>query len=135
MIRRWLLGLVLGAWLLSATQPVAAHGTGSRTDLPLPAWQMAWAAAFSVIVSFVALGTFWDKPRLAAAATGRRVVSLVSPPARFTTVVCKLIGVLGFAVVIFAAWWGKPTAAVNIAPTAFSDLVLGWIATGVCAGR
>ena len=53
MIRRWLFGLVLGAWLLSAAQPVAAHGTGSRTDLPLPAWQMAWAAAFSVIVSFV----------------------------------------------------------------------------------
>ena len=125
MIRRWLFGLFLGAWLLTAAQPVAAHGTGSRTDLPLPAWQMAWAAAFSVIVSFVALGTFWDKPRLAAAAAGRRVVSLVSPPARFMTVVCKLIGVLGFAVVIFAAWWGKPTAAVNIAPTAF--LIWFWV--------
>ena len=125
MIRRWLLGLFLGAWLLTAAQPVAAHGTGSRTDLPLPAWQMAWAAAFSVIVSFVALGTFWDKPRLAVASGGRRLVSLLSPSARFITVICKLIGVFGFAVVIFAAWWGEPSPAVNIAPTAL--LIWFWV--------
>ena len=125
MVRRWLLGLLLGAWVLTAAQPVAAHGTGSRTDLPLPAWQMAWAAAFSVIVSFVALGTFWERPRLAAAAAGRRIVSLGSPPARFGRGACKLIGVVGFAVVVSAAWWGKPTAAVNIAPTAF--LIWFWV--------
>ena len=125
MVRRWLLGLLLGAWVLTAAQPVAAHGTGSRTDLPMPAWQMAWAAAFSVIVSFVALGTFWDKPRLAAAAAGRRIVSLGSPPARIVRGACKIIGVVGFAVVVSAAWWGKPTAAVNIAPTAF--LIWFWV--------
>ncbi len=86
---------------------------------------MAWAAAFSVIVSFVALGTFWDKPRLAAAAGGRRVFSLASSVGRSIEVLCKLVGVLGFAVVIFAAWWGKPTTAVNIAPTAF--LIWFWV--------
>ena len=67
---RALLGLIVGVWVLSTAVPASAHGTGSRTDLPLPAWQMAWAAAFSVIVSFVALGTFWDKPRLVAASGG-----------------------------------------------------------------
>lgn len=125
LVRRRLLGLLLGAWLWTTAQPAAAHGTGSRTDLPLPAWQMAWAAAFSVIVSFVALGTFWEKPRLAAAATGRRVVSLESSPARLLKAVCKLIGVAGLALVIAAAWWGRPAAAVNIAPTAL--LIWFWI--------
>ena len=104
---------------------MAAHGTGTRTDLPLPAWQMAWAAAFSVIVSFVALGTFWDKPRLAAAAGGRRVFSLASSVGRSIEVLCKLVGVLGFALVIAAAWWGNPTYSVNIAPTAF--LIWFWV--------
>ncbi len=86
---------------------------------------MAWAAAFSVIVSFVALGTFWDKPRLAAAAGGRRVASLASSVGRSIEVLCKLVGVLGFALVIAAAWWGKPTPSVNIAPTAF--LIWFWV--------
>ena len=122
---RALLGLIVGVWVLSTAVPASAHGTGSRTDLPLPAWQMAWAAAFSVIVSFAALGTFWDKPRLVAASAGRRLVSLASTPARFVEVVCKLIGVFGFAVVICAAWWGRPTPAVNIAPTAF--LIWFWV--------
>ena len=115
----------MGAWALGAAVPVSAHGTGTRTDLPLPAWQMAWAAAFSVIVSFVALGTFWDKPRLVAASGGRRLLSLVATPGRFIAVVCKLIGVFGFGVVICAAWWGRPGPAVNIAPTAF--LIWFWV--------
>ena len=127
MVRRRLLGLLLGAWLLTMAQPVAAHGTGSRTDLPLPAWQMAWAAAFSVIVSFVALGTFWEKPRLAAAATGRRIISLVSPSAKVLRGACKIIGVAALALLISAAWWGKPSASVNIAPTA----VLIWFWVGL----
>lgn len=114
-----------GVWVLGVSLPASAHGTGSRTDLPLPAWQMAWAAAFSVIVSFVALGTFWDKPRLAAASGGRRLVSLASPSSRFIEVVCKLIGVFVFGVVIGAAWWGRPGPAVNIAPTAF--LIWFWV--------
>ena len=114
-----------GVWVLGVALPASAHGTGSRTDLPLPAWQMAWAAAFSVIVSFVALGTFWDKPRLATASGGRRLVSLASSTPRFIEVVCKLIGVFFFGVVICAAWWGRAGPAVNIAPTAF--LIWFWV--------
>lgn len=125
MVRRRLVGLLLGVWLLSTASPVAAHGTGSRTDLPLPAWQLAWAAAFSVIVSFVALGTFWERPRLAAAATGRRVVSLSWPSVRLVKGACRLIGVAALALVISAAWWGKPTPSVNIAPTAL--LIWFWV--------
>lgn len=130
MNRRWLpplivAPLIVGVWVLGVSLPASAHGTGSRTDLPLPAWQMAWAAAFSVIVSFVALGTFWDKPRLAAAAAGRRLVSLASSPAKVIEVACKIIGVALFGVVMFAAWLGKPSAATNLAPTAF--LIWFWV--------
>ncbi|MDE0065443.1 MAG: hypothetical protein OXN44_01070 [Acidimicrobiaceae bacterium] len=130
MNRRWLPPLIVapvivGVSVLGAALPASAHGTGSRTDLPLPAWQMAWAAAFSVIVSFVALGTFWDKPRLVAAAMGRRLVSLASSPAKALEIACKIIGVGLFGMVIFAAWWGKPSAATNIAPTAF--LIWFWV--------
>lgn len=130
MNRRWIAPLIVaplivGMSVLGASLPASAHGTGSRTDLPLPAWQMAWAAAFSVIVSFVALGTFWDKPRLTAAAAGRRLASLASSPAKVIEVVCKIIGVALFGVVMFAAWWGKPSAATNIAPNAF--LIWFWV--------
>ena len=130
MNRRWLppliaAPLIVGVSVLGVALPASAHGTGSRTDLPLPAWQMAWAAAFSVIVSFVALGTFWDKPRLAAAAAGRRLVSLASSPAKALEVVCKVVGVGLFGVVILAAWWGKASPATNIAPTAF--LIWFWV--------
>jgi len=36
------------------------HGIGGRIDLPLPVWQLAWAAGFAVAISFVALGAFWQ---------------------------------------------------------------------------
>ena len=130
MIKRWLPPLIVAPLIvvmtvLGVSLPASAHGTGSRTDLPLPAWQMAWAAAFSVIVSFVALGTFWDKPRLAAAAAGRRLASLSSSPARVIEVVCKIIGVAFFGLVLAAAWWGKPSPSTNIAPTAL--LIWFWV--------
>ncbi|MEZ5166618.1 MAG: hypothetical protein R2695_09015 [Acidimicrobiales bacterium] len=53
-----------------------AHGIGGRTDLPLPPWQLAWAAGFSVAISFVALGMFWERPQLARAAGGRTLADL-----------------------------------------------------------
>lgn len=125
MIQRWLCALAAGMSVLGVTLPAAAHGAGSRTDLPLPAWQLVWAAAFAVIVSFVALGTFWNTPRLTAASKGQRVFSLKSATTKSLSIVCKLIGISIFGLVIFAAWWGTNGFAVNIAPTAF--LIWFWI--------
>lgn len=50
---------------------IFAHGVGSRGDLPLPLWMFTWAAAITLVVSFVALGVLWTRPQLARAAAGR----------------------------------------------------------------
>ncbi|MAH10006.1 MAG: fenitrothion hydrolase, partial [Acidimicrobiaceae bacterium] len=56
MTRRRHLGIatVLAGVAMVGATPAAAHGIGGRTDLPLPAWQLAWAAGFAVASSFVA---------------------------------------------------------------------------------
>ncbi|MEQ8839620.1 MAG: hypothetical protein RIB98_01455 [Acidimicrobiales bacterium] len=102
-----------------------AHGIGGRTDLPLPAWQLAWAAGFSVAISFVALGAFWERPHLAAAARGRALWTAVGPPARVLEVVLKVCGLGLFGVVLYAAWRGNTNFAVNIAGDAF--LIWFWV--------
>lgn len=102
-----------------------AHGIGGRTDLPLPAWQLAWAAGFSVAISFVALGAFWERPHLAAAARGRVLASVAGRGARVVEVALKLVGLFLFGVVLFAAWRGNTNVAVNIAGDAF--LIWFWV--------
>jgi len=110
---------------LVGAAPAAAHGIGGRTDLPLPAWQLAWAAGFSVASSFVALGAFWSQPRLAAAAEGRVIADLRSTAFRVVEVVTKVVGVLLFAVVLWGGWRGNVNGAVNIAGDAF--LIWFWV--------
>ena len=102
-----------------------AHGIGGRTDLPLPAWQLAWAAGFSVAISFVALGAFWERPQLEAAARGRALWTAVGPPARLLEAALKLIGLFLFGVVLYAAWKGNTNFAVNISGDAF--LIWFWV--------
>ena len=62
MTRRRRLGIatVLAGMAMAGATPAGAHGIGGRTDLPLTAWQLAWAAGFAVASSFVALGAFWS---------------------------------------------------------------------------
>jgi len=129
MSRRALLvvALVLAVFGLMGGAPAAAHGIGGRTDLPLPAWQLAWAAGFSVASSFVALGVFWSQPRLQAAASGRVLIDLRQPGIRILEVAAKLAGVVVFGVVIYAGWLGNPNGAVNIA----GDALLIWFWVGL----
>lgn len=101
------------------------HGIGGRTDLPLPVWQLAWAAGFSVAISFVALGAFWERPHLAAAARGRVLFSAIGPLFRIVEVLAKLVGLFLFGVVLSAAWWGNTNFAVNISGDAF--LIWFWV--------
>ena len=53
MTRRRHLGIatVLAGVAMVGATPAGAHGIGGRTDLPLPAWQLAWAAGFAVASS------------------------------------------------------------------------------------
>ncbi len=118
--------LVAGTLLVSAG-PAAAHGIGGRTDLPLPAWQMAWAAGFAVASSFVILGAFWSRPRLAAAAEGRSVADLTSPAGRAVEVLLKLVGLFLFGVMLYAAWKGNTSSAANIT----GDALFIWFWVGL----
>ena len=43
-----------------------AHGVGGRQDLPIPFELALTGAILALVVSFVALGTLWDSPRLGA---------------------------------------------------------------------
>lgn len=111
--------------VLFAAAPAEAHGIGGRTDLPLPAWQLAWAAGFSVASSFVALGAFWSQARLDAAADGRVIVDLRSRAFRAIEVLGRVSGLGLFGVVLWAAWRGNVNGAVNIAGDAF--LIWFWV--------
>lgn len=126
MMRRcWLAGTGLALLSLLGATPAAAHGIGGRTDLPLPAWQLAWAAGFAVASSFVALGVFWSEPRLDRAAEGRPLVAVGGRVGKALLVVTRLIGLGLFGLVLWAAWWGNPVGAVNIAGPAF--LIWFWV--------
>ncbi len=100
------------AALLLAPAPALAHGLVGKTDLPIPRWLFAWAAAVVLVVSFVALATLWPKPRLA----NLRERALGRYP-RLLDPVCGLVGVALFAVVVYAGFAGKQEATANILPT------------------
>ena len=117
--------VLIGATVLGSASEAVAHGVGGRTDLPIPVWNLVWAASFAVAVSFVALGLFWTEPKLGPAAEGaalppaaQRIGRALLPPARF-------LGLAGLAVVGYAALWGNQNPSVNIAPIAF--FVIFWV--------
>lgn len=95
---------------------ILAHGIGGRVDLPLPAWQMAWAAAFAVASSFVVLGAFWERPHLAAWSRGRMLLrdGLVT---RVVVAIARAVGLAWFGLILYAAWRGNENGFVNIAGT------------------
>jgi hypothetical protein len=102
---------IAASLVLSAS--ALAHGIGGKTDLPVPRWLFAWAAAVVLIVSFVALATLWPTPRLERA---RSRVVLHFP--RLLDPICGAVGVALFAIVVYAGFAGEqelPTA--NLAPT------------------
>ncbi|MBX5442713.1 MAG: fenitrothion hydrolase [Solirubrobacteraceae bacterium] len=100
------------ALLLPAT--AAAHGLVGKQDLPIPRWLFAWGAAGVLIVSFVALATLWPSPRLQE--LRERAVWRV-PGARALEVLGGAIGVVVFAVVVYAGLAGSQSPQENLAPT------------------
>ena len=65
MRRTWAVaGAAVLAGSLALPEPAAAHGLVGRADLPIPAWLFGWAAAVVLVVSFVALATLWQNPKL-----------------------------------------------------------------------
>jgi hypothetical protein len=106
---------------------VLAHGIGGRTDLPLPAWLFAYGAGFAVLISFVALGILWPRPRLAAAARGRTLSGGLQAAAGPATWVLRAVGLLVYAVIVVACLWGVNDGGANLAP--FVVYVTFWVGT------
>jgi hypothetical protein len=98
--------------LVLAPATASAHGISGKTDLPIPQWMFAWAAAIVLVVSFVGLAVLWPRPRLQTERLTRRL--------RFPRVLeplCGLLGVVVFALVVYAGIAGEQNAFANVVPT------------------
>lgn len=99
--------------MLAAPSAAHAHGLAGSTDLPIPEWMFAWAAAIVLIASFVALGVLWPRPRLQRP----RLRRLFVVP-RWVRPLCGAVGVALYALVVYAALAGTTVPTANLAPTA-----------------
>ena len=106
------------AALWASAGTAAAHGVGGRLDLPVPIWQLAWAASFAVAASFVALGVFWETPKFRAAAAGRVLGGPFQKACRVQSPVVGAVGLLALGVLLYAGLAGNTNPSVNIAPVA-----------------
>jgi hypothetical protein len=104
-----------------------AHGISVPTDLPVPEVIFWWAAAIVLAVSFVGLATLWPKPRLqdpgwrpALGTVGRVLAS------RPVEIVCGAIGVVLFALTIYAGFKGTKSTTANWTPIFI--FVIFWLA-------
>ena len=107
--------------------PVLAHAFGGVKDLPVPLWLFYYAGAVVLVVSFVALGVLWRRPKLAAAREGRPLPAAVQRAvlARATRIVLGAASFALLVVVFLAAAVGEPDASLNLAPTFV--FVLFWL--------
>jgi hypothetical protein len=108
-----LLGMLLGPGA------AIAHGLVGRADLPIPEWLFGWAAAVVMVVSFVALATLWQEPKLENDSGFRPArdwlsFTLINPATEFAA---GLLGVGLLAVTIWAGFEGTQLATANFAPT------------------
>lgn len=96
-----------------------AHGIGGVRDPVLPDWLMYYAAALTLILSFVALGVLWRRPLLEGRDGGR---PLGERRQRLLLWVGWRIVLGGVSIGLLAAIWlaalvGVPDAGDNLAPT------------------
>ncbi|MYJ80233.1 MAG: fenitrothion hydrolase, partial [Acidimicrobiaceae bacterium] len=118
-------GAMAAAALWMSADVAAAHGVGGRLDLPVPLWQLAWAASFAVAASFVALGMFWDTPKFRAAAAGRILPKPFQTACRVQAMVVRTLGLLALAVLLYAGLAGNTNPSVNITPVAV--YIIFWV--------
>lgn len=110
---------------MAAALPAAAHGVGGRTDLPIPVWQFAWAAALALVASFAMLGRFWTRPHLESAAPGVSLPELVQMIGRLCVPLARLAGLAAFVVLLYAALAGDREVSSNIAP--YAVFIVFWV--------
>ena len=118
--------VALVVWPVWPVSPAWAHGVGGRTDLPVPAWQVAWAAACVIGISFVAVGRLWQRPHLRSASAGTALPRWAQRLSGALSPVARGLGIAALGVVVVAAAWGNVNPSVNIAPAAF--YIAFWVA-------
>jgi hypothetical protein len=114
-------GVVALVAIAALPAPALAHGLVGKQDLPIPRWLFAWAAAIVLVVSFIALGTMWKRPRWQG---DLPAVELARVP-RWLEPVCGVIGVAIFALAVYAGLAGATEATDNLMPTLV--YVLFWV--------
>ncbi len=107
-----------------------AHGIGERGDLPLPLYLFIWGIALAILLSFVALGTLWTEPRMAAAAHGRLFVR------RAPLIVVHLLGralaLALYLLCLYTAFGGFDAPDRNILPVTLYVVV--WVGAQLVGG-
>ena len=96
-----------------------AHGIGAVKDLPLPLWLFYYTGAIVLVVSFVALGVLWTKPRLENNQWTRALPSWLQW-ILLSTALRVLLGATSFGLLVLvflAALLGEPSQGANLAPT------------------
>jgi hypothetical protein len=106
------LAALLTASIFILPDAASAHGIGGASDLPIPGWLFAWGATAVLILSFVALGVLWPKPRLESMA---RRPAFTLP--RFAEPAAAVLGLALTALVVVSALFGTTDTATNLAPT------------------
>jgi hypothetical protein len=112
---RRLLPMLLGmlAWIgLVLPAGAQAHGIVGRADLPIPVWLFSWTAAIVLVVSFVALSTLWQAPRLQNPV--ERVLFHLAAPFQW---LAGAIGIGLFVLVLYSGFAGAQVGPVNFADT------------------
>src|SRR3954453_9790863 len=110
--RRAGLPALLAACVLGLPDAASAQGIGGASDLPIPGWLFAWGATAVLILSFVALGVLWPKPRLEAL---RPRTAFMLPG--WADPLAGALGVAITALVVVSALAGTTDTATNLAPT------------------
>jgi hypothetical protein len=96
-----------------------AHGIGAVKDLPLPLWLFYYTGAIVLVVSFVALGVLWTKPRLENSEWERPLPDWLQR-VLLSTALRVVLGALSFSLLVLvflAALLGEPSQGANLAPT------------------
>jgi hypothetical protein len=96
-----------------------AHGIGAVKDLPLPLWLFYYTGAIVLVVSFVALGVLWTKPRLENSEWERPLPGWLQR-VLLSTALRVVLGALSFGLLVLvflAALLGEPSQGANLAPT------------------
>lgn len=104
---------------LAGPQTALAHGIGGIKDLPVPGWLFLFGGATVLVVSFLALGVLWTRPRLDPDEDARPLPQtlqrVILSPALRTLLQALAAGLL--VLVWAAAAFGTSSPGDNLAPT------------------